>query len=163
MLMRKGVFTLEYAIFYQGAETGQITVEPEGLYYRLSAQCTEPAPGLWRLWGCFGTDSRCLGVLYPETGGLRLERRVSRHGWPILPDCFVLGREREGFRPWRGILEGQELPDAMCKTEGDSLTLAIFAPPEGPVPFAEYVDQMREGELDGRPCLLLDWPVQAEG
>ena len=148
---------MEYSIFYQGAEIGSVTVESDGLYYRLSAACAEPGHGVWRLWGCFGTDSRCLGVLFPGTGGLRLERRVSRHGWPVLPDCFVLGREAEGFRPWRGILEGQELPDAMIKTGGDGgLTLAIFAPPEGPVPFAERVEQMKEAELGGRKCLLLE-------
>ncbi len=152
---------MDCAIFYQGAETGRISIEPDGLYYRLSAACAEPGHGVWRLWGCFGTDSRRLGVLFPETGGLRLERRVSRHSWPILPDGFVLGREREGFRPWRGILEGREIPDAMLRDNADGTqTIAIFAPPEGPVPFAEYIDQMREGELDGRPCLLLDWPPE---
>lgn len=149
---------MDYVIFYQGTETGRISVEPDGLYYQISARCREPGPGLWRLWGCFGTESRCLGVLYPEAGGLHLERRVSRHGWTVLPDSFVLGREAEGFRPWRGELEGQELPDAMVQSGGDGLRLAIFAPPEGPVPFAEYVDQMQERELDGRKCLLLAWP-----
>ena len=147
---------MEYAIFYQGAEIGRAGIEPDGLYYRLSASAAEPGHGVWRLWGCFGTESRCLGVLRPETGGLRLERRVSRHSWPILPDCFVLGRECEGFRPWRGILEGQEVPDAMLRERAGALTLAIFAPPEGPVPFAERISDMREAELDGRPCLLLE-------
>ncbi len=152
---------MEYTIFYQGSEIGCVTVEPEGLYYRLSAACAEPGPGVWRLWGCFGADSRCLGVLYPEAGGLKLERRVSRHSWPVLPESFILGREAEGFRPWRGVIEGQELPDAMVRTEGSgSMTLAIFAPPEGPLPFAERTDQMREGKLGGRSCLLLDWPPE---
>lgn len=150
---------MEYTVFYQGAEVGSAALEPDGLYYRLSAQCREPAHGLWRLWACVGENSRCLGVLFPETGGLKLERRVSRHSWPILPDCFVLGREEAGFRPWRGILEGRELPDAMLRENGDGTqTLAIFAPPEGPVPLAEYVSQMREAELAGRPCLLLELP-----
>jgi hypothetical protein len=45
----------------------------------------------------------------------------------------------------------------MVRTEGSgSMTLAIFAPPEGPLPFAERTDQMREGELGGRKCLLLE-------
>ena len=116
---------MEYTIFYQGSEIGCVTVEPEGLYYRLSAACAEPGHGVWRLWGCFGADSRCLGVLYPEAGGLKLERRVSRHSWAILPEAF-----------------------------------AIFAPPEGPLPFAEQTDRMREAELGGRSCLLLDWPPE---
>ena len=153
---------MEYAIFYQGAEIGHASIEPDGLYYRLSASAAEPGHGLWRLWACFGPESRCVGVLFPETGGLRLERRISRHGRAVLPDCFVLGREREGFRPWRGILDGRELPDAMLRESADGVTLAIFAPPEGPVPFAEYVGQMREAELDGRPCLLLEWPPVEE-
>ena len=135
------------------------SIDPDGLYYHLSASAAEPAHGVWRLWACVGEDSRLVGVLIPETGGLRLEKRVSRHAWPILPDGFVLGREREGFRPWRGVLSGWEVPDAMLRDNADGTqTLAIFAPPEGPVPLAEYVSQMREAEVDGRTCLLLDLP-----
>ena len=152
---------MEYTVFYQGTKFGRAAVEPEGLYVRLSARCPEPCPGIWRLWGCFGEESRCLGVLFPGTGGLRLEKRISRHSWPLLPEGFVLGREREGFRPWRGVIEGQEVPDAMLRENPDGTqTLALFAPPEGPVPFAEYVSQMREAELDGRPCLLLELPIE---
>ncbi len=152
---------MEYTIFYQGREIGSLSLETEGLYYRLSAHCTEPGAGVWRLWGCFGAESRCTGVCFPGTGGLRLEKRVSRHSWPILPDCFVLGREQEGFLPWRGILEGQELPDAMLRPkDAGSRTLAIFPPAQGPVPLAEYLSRMREAELDGRACLLLDWPPE---
>ena len=147
---------MDDTIYFRGTEAGRVSVEPEGLYYRLSASAAEPGPGVWRLWGCFGAESRCLGVLFPGEGGLRLERRVSMHSWAVLPDSFVLGRETEGFRPWRGVLEGQEVPDAMLRTEAGSLTLALFAPPEGPVPFAERVDQMREARLDGRDCLVLE-------
>ncbi len=152
---------MEYTVFYQGAEIGRTVIEPDGLYYRLSAVCAEPGPGVWRLWGCYGADSRCLGVPIPKAGGLGLERRLSRQSQPVLPDCLVLGREQEGFRPWRGVLAGRELPDAMVKTKGNGgLTLAIFAPPEEPLPFAEYTDRMREAELGGRSCLLLDWPPE---
>ena len=150
---------MEYTVFYQGAETGRVTVEPDGLYYRLSASAAEPARGVWRLWACVGEESRLIGVLFPGTGGLRLEKRISRRAWPILPDWFVLGREREGFRPWRGVIEGWEVPDAMRRDNADGTqTLAIVAPPEGPVPLAEYASQMREAGLDGRPCLILDLP-----
>ena len=155
---------MEYTIFYQGAEIGHVTVDPDGLYYRLSATAAEPGHGIWRLWACVGEESCLIGVLFPETGGLRLEKRVSRHAWPVLPDGFVLGREREGFRPWRGVLEAQEVPDAMLRRSADGTrTLAIFTPPEGPVPLAEYVSQMREAEMDGRRCLLLDLPPREEG
>ena len=150
---------LDYPIFYQGAEIGRVTVDPDGLYYRLTASAAEPGRGVWRLWACVGEESRLIGVLFPETGGLRLEKRISRRAWPILPDGFVLGREREGFRPWRGVFEGQEVSDAMLRRSADDArTLAVFAPPEGPVPLAEYVTQMREAEIDGRPCLLPDLP-----
>ena len=153
---------MEYAIFYQGTKIGQAIIEPEGLYYRLSASAAEPGPGVWRLWACVGPDSRLIGVLFPKAGGLGLEKRLSRQSWPIPPQGFVLGREAEGFRPWRGVVEGREVPDAMRRDNADGTqTLAIFAPPEGPVPLAEYVTQMREAELDGRPCLLLDLPPEA--
>jgi len=152
---------MDYVIYAQGTEAGRVSIAPEGLYYRISAQCREPGQGLWRLWGCFGTESRCLGVLAPGAGGLRLERRVSMHSWPVLPESFVLGREAEGFRPWRGSLAGQEIPDAMIRAEsGGGFTLALFVPPEGSVPFAERMDQMREAELDGRECLVLEWPQE---
>ena len=149
---------MDYPIFYRGEALGSLLVEPDGLYYRLSARCREPEErGIWRLWACLEADSRCVGVLAPETGGLRLERRVSRRSWSVMPDCFVLGREREGFLPWRGTLEQEEIPDAMLRAEADgSRTLAIFAPPEGPVPLGEYLSLMREGVLDGRACLLLE-------
>jgi hypothetical protein len=152
---------LEYTIFFQGKEIGHASIEPDGLYYLVSASAAEPAPGVWRLWACVGEDSRLVGVLCPETGGLRLKKRVSRHAWPILPDGFVLGREREGFRPWRGEAEGWEVPDAMLRDNADGTqTLALFVPPEGPVPLAEYISQMREAVIDGRQCLLLDLPVE---
>ena len=154
---------MDYTVFFQGAEIGHVTVDPDGLYYHLSASAAEPAHGVWRLWACVGEESRLVGVLIPETGGLRLEKRVSRHAWPILPDGFVLGREREGFRPWRGVLSGWEVPDAMLRDNADGTrTIALFAPPEGPVPLAEYVSQMREAEVDGRTCLLLDLPPREE-
>ena len=77
--------------------------------------------------------------------------------------CFTLGREIEGFRPWRGSLEGCEIPHALLRGNDDGTqTLALFPPAEGPVPLAEYVPQMREGEVVGQPCLLLEWPRPIE-
>ncbi|MBQ6159931.1 MAG: hypothetical protein IJK24_03180 [Oscillospiraceae bacterium] len=180
---------MDEQIYFRGTALGQWTAAAEGLYWRFSARCEDPEPGVWRLWACFGEgdrpadetacsadnlsansarpvdgsvpETRLLGVCFPGAGGLRLERRVSRQSWPLLPEAVVLGREAEGFRPWRGRLAGCELPDAMLRENGDGTrTLALFAPPEGPVPLAEQVSQMREAELDGRPCLLLDWPPQ---
>ena len=151
---------MEYPIFCQGMEIGRVTLAEDGLYYRLSARCAEPDRGIWRLWGCFGPESRCLGVCVPVPDGLGLEKRVSRRNWPALPAAFVLGRESEGFRPWRGVIEDQEIPDALLRENADGTrTLAVFAPPEGPVPLAERVSEMREGELDGRACLLLELPL----
>ena len=198
---------MDEQIYFRGTALGQWSAAAEGLYWRFSARCEDPEPGVWRLWACFGEgdrpadetacsadnlsaepghapdgpvcsaddlsansarpvdgsvpETRLLGVCFPGAGGLRLERRVSRQSWPLLPEAVVLGREAEGFRPWRGRLAGCELPDAMLRENGDGTrTLALFAPPEGPVPLAEQVSQMREAELDGRPCLLLDWPPQ---
>lgn len=151
---------MEYPIFYHGEETGRITVEPDGLYYQLSAHCAEPGPGIWRLWGCVGFEGRCLGVCIPSGNSLGLEKRVSRRSWPDLPEGFVLGQEADGFLPWRGVVAEQTIPDAMLRENADGTqTLAIFPPADGPVPLAEYVSQMREAELGGRSCLLLDLPL----
>ena len=49
----------------------------------------------------------------------------------------------------------------LIATDG-SQTLALFPPAEGPVPLAEYVPQMGEGEIAGQPCLFLELPEKFE-
>ena len=63
---------------------GSVSIREEGLYRVISAR-VGLRPGVQRLWLCSGTQGACLGVLAPEAGFLRLEKRLSRAAWAALP------------------------------------------------------------------------------
>ena len=63
---------------------GGVSIREEGLYRVISAR-VGLRPGVQRLWLCSGTQGACLGVLAPEAGFLRLEKRLSRAAWAALP------------------------------------------------------------------------------
>ena len=65
-------------------EIGVVSIREEGLYHVVTAR-VRPRPGVQRLWLCSGGQGSCLGVLAPETGILRLEKRLSRQSWAALP------------------------------------------------------------------------------
>ena len=148
---------MEETILWQGTAVGKVRIEPEGLYWRLKAQCERPETGVLRLYGAEDFRSEPFGVLVPENGVLKLNKALSRHGIPSLPARWILGREAEGFRPWAGAVEGQQISDAMiCPgSEPDSVLLAVPAAPE-PVPLAEYASEMESRQLDGRSWLVLE-------
>lgn len=148
---------MEETIWYQGRAAGQIRAEADGLYWTLEARCECPERGVLRLYGADGFRSEPFGVFVPEEGVLTLRRSLSRHAVPSLPARWLLGREAEGFRPWAGSVEDQQIPDAMiCPvTEPDAVLLAVAADAE-PVPLAEYASVMEPRRLGGRDYLVLE-------
>ena len=148
---------MEETIRYHGAAVGQVRIEEAGLYWHLDARCECPADGVLRLYGVEGFRSEPFGVFVPEAGVLTLQKSVSRHSAPALPTRWLLGREAEGFRPWAGSVEGQEILDGMiCPgADPDSVLLAVSAETE-PVPLAEYASVMEPRRLDGRNYLALE-------
>ena len=156
---------MEVPIYYRGEEAGTLTVTADGLYWQLTGFCRIPAREILRLYGAEGLGSEPFGVLLPEGVGLQLHRRLSKHSCPVLPSRWIAGRECEGFRPWRGAVEDQEIPDAMLRADPDGQTLALPVDRE-PIPLAEYAPQMEPMTLNGRAYLALklrDWvPVMPD-
>ena len=72
---------MDVPIYIDGREAGRLRAEREGLYTRLRAECGMRG-GLTRLWLHGGGQSRYLGLLAPEGGQLRLEKRLSRASLP---------------------------------------------------------------------------------
>ena len=141
-------------IFYRGKEVGRLTVNPDGLYWQLTAWCDFAAEGVQRLYGAEGLRSEAFGVLSPAGKGMSFHRRLSQRACPTLPHLWIAGRECEGFRPWQGRVEDQRLTDAMLRQTEDGHLLAIPTDLE-PMPLAEYVPQMRPITLNGREYLTL--------
>ena len=147
---------MEYPIFYGGKEAGLLTVNPDGLYWQMSAWCEYSAEGVQRLYGAEGLHAEPFGVFAPVgTGGLSFHRRLSRHTCPKLPELWIAGRECEGFRPWLGTIEDQHLTDAMLRQSEDGQLLAIPTDLE-PIPLSEYAPQMQPTTLNGREYLTLE-------
>ena len=70
---------------YNGTErVGTLSVRREGLYAVFRAELPL-RDGLQRLWLCGEEESFCLGVLQPQGGRLRLEKRLSRAACAALP------------------------------------------------------------------------------
>jgi len=76
---------MEIPVYIGGAEAGRLTLAREGLYLVLRADC-EARPGFVRLWLHGAGGSAYLGLLAPEDGRLRLERRYTRAAAAALPE-----------------------------------------------------------------------------
>ena len=145
---------MDAPIYDCGMEIGRLTAVSDGLYWQLTAFCRTDRREVLRLYGVTGLRSEAFGVLLPEGVGLQLHRRLSKHACPVLPEQWTVGREAEGFRPWRGRIEDQEIPDALLRQEAEGHTLALPADRE-PLPLAEYAPHMEPITLDGREYLTL--------
>ena len=146
---------MEYPILYQGREVGRLTAAQDGLYWQLTAWCESFAQGVQRLYGAMEFSARPFGVLAPAGSGLSLHRRISRHTCPKLPELWTAGRELQGFRPWRGSLEGQRIDDALLAQTPEGCMLALPGDGEA-LPLAEYAPQMQPLTLGSREYLTLE-------
>lgn len=78
-----GVF-MDYDIYYNGSVCGKLRVEREGLLTVFSADC-EMHDGVLRLYVC-GKCAKSLGVMQPDDGRLRLEKRLTANEVKALPE-----------------------------------------------------------------------------
>lgn len=92
---------MEIPVLEEGKSVGALTIRREGLYTCFEALLPARA-GLQRLWLCGETGAVCLGLLTPETDGLRLRRRFSRaelRDFPVPPLCASLSEPSEKRAP----------------------------------------------------------------
>ena len=74
---------------YDGREVvGTLRVRREGLYAVFRAELPR-REGLRRLWLCGRAESVCFGVLEPQGGLLRLEKKLSRAACASLPEPLL--------------------------------------------------------------------------
>ncbi len=152
---------MEFPIGSQAGQVGVVRLEREGLYCRVQAKCRDLGPGVHRLWGIYGTESRPLGVFCPEDGDLALERRLSARQLGS-PEAFVAGRALRGWRPWQGRLGGREIPWGRMGPDG----LALPLTPGADLPWVAHMGALAPLELeDGHwvivPPALWDAPDPA--
>ena len=119
---------LQFPVLDGGKTVGQCTLLEDGLYWQIRCRCEEMM-GVVRLYA----GSRCVGVPEPAEGGLVLQRRVSRSGWPELPPksgCFTLSP----MEPWQGKAAGLSMPAGFCQKDGEMTTVRFPFSPDLPCP-----------------------------
>ena len=86
-----GVFEIK-----DGANSvGKVTVEQQGLYYRISCRCHLTGKGMHRLMVCCNEKQEDLGTLVPMDGAFGIEKRipVKRLGEGI-PEFMLMSKDR---------------------------------------------------------------------
>ena len=80
---------MEYTVFDRGAAVGSASAERRGLYWHIAAECRMETDRIVRLYAHDGEKRVRLGVLMPEGGALRLERRLAADVFSFTPQTRV--------------------------------------------------------------------------
>ena len=80
---------MEYTVFDRGAAVGSASAERRGLYWHIAAECRMETERIVRLYAHDGEKRVRLGVLMPEDGALRLERRLAADAFSFTPQTRV--------------------------------------------------------------------------
>ena len=80
---------MEYTVLDCGAAVGSASAERRGLYWNIAAECRMETDRIVRLYAHDGEKSVRLGVLMPEGGALRLERRLAADAFSFTPQTRV--------------------------------------------------------------------------
>lgn len=80
---------MEYTVFDRGAAVGSASAERRGLYWHIAAECRMETDRIVRLYAHDGEKNVRLGVLMPEDGALRLERRLAADVFSFTPQTRV--------------------------------------------------------------------------
>lgn len=145
---------MELEIFYLGRPVGRMTIEQQGLYYRISAECRPQTQAVLRLYLISGLHCRSLGAMLYENGQFRLKTCLSHH--LLAPEkltAAVVGQAHgDGFCPWRGELDGAVVDHALL-SEQEGLTLALKETED--FPLLGWLPYCRRTSLDGEDYLTL--------
>ena len=133
-----------------GRQTGELTVERQGLYLEFEVRSALPDGQLWRAWAIGELGAVYLGVLEPQGDTGRLHRRISCReaagtgrllrgelllrktaGWQAAARPEILART-----PWlRKKLRGK--PAGWARRTGECLEIALPLDPGQPFPLPE--------------------------
>lgn len=146
---------MELEVYEQGRAAGTLTITREGLYHRIEAVCRPRQTCILRLYVWNGAQCRCLGVLCPEDGAFTLRKRRSAAELPFSPQTAVLGREDKGFLPWRGELDGAQIPHGYRKSDPGGELYAIPWQEDGDFPLPQRIRRAAQGRVCEESCILL--------
>ena len=143
---------MQVEIFEAGAPVGTLELTRQGLYQAAEAVCRPRRAGVNRLYLWKGRTPYCLGVPLPEGDGFTLRRRLSAASLPFAPETAVLGREEDGWLPWRGSFAGETVESGWLKPSPEGMLLAVA---DGSPCAETLAGRVREEEaltLGGTPC-----------
>lgn len=162
-------------ILWNEAQTGELTLEPEGLYTRFAARCRVPE-GLWYLWLIGDRGELRLGVLEPEDGSFALRRHCSTRttaplGTVLRGEVRSASREETDWEQvpeperqssWLRQLRGQK--EVWRRTEEGRTYLAVPYDKEKTFPLVPLFCFARVRQVRGRTCAVFTfdsggWPL----
>ena len=85
-------------VTYMSITVGQIHFTVEGLYWRYEGNLNMNQDGIYRIYGCCGSDLINLGVCRPDRGIWRISGRISTKTIDPLNTSFVVNAEAAAQR-----------------------------------------------------------------
>lgn len=100
-----------FSVRFEDRLAGQVRIEEDGLYKKVSCRCTVPAGPVYRLWLYSGTARKNLGVLFPDGDGFCLERRIPAGGLSLEDAQFyLLTPDSQVPRRFVPVVSGEPFP-----------------------------------------------------
>ena len=165
--MEMKALTGAYPILEGEKVTGTLEVSPEGGYLRFRASCRASGRELRRLWVRGPSGEADLGVLTPEGGLWRLDRRFSpaelrKLGLEEIAACFLRGSSPAGWttEPSPGRLFADATLRRLCASARGALTrqgeegLLLALPLTEPFPLLPAFCLGTLRVLEGKPYLV---------
>ena len=165
--MDMAALTGVYPIMDGDEAQGTLEVSPQGGYLRFRAACRAQGGELLRLGVRSGEKEADLGILVPEEGRWRLDRRFSPAalrslGIETLNACFLRRRAPAGWlpEPEPGRLFGDAILRRLCAGLSGALTcrerrgLQLALPLTEPFPLLPAFCLGSLRQLEGRPYLV---------
>ena len=117
---------MKYPLIINGSVSGSLTLEQDGLYTVVEAECPENREELVRLWIHGNGKCAYLGVMQPWSGGLYFRRRLSRSEAAHFPPVeYASDTGCDGKTEERSAeLSGGEDPAEPQEESGDLLWLS---------------------------------------
>lgn len=142
---------------YNGRACGLATLRREGLYVQVTCDSEPVTDEIVRAYLTGAGGQAALGVLVPESGRLRLRRRMAASQLPgeDFTSVRIAGRE-DAWTPWEGEIAGQTVPGARVRVEnGRRLAALPYSPRAAFVPMG-VMRRCKPLTLEGEPYLALD-------
>ncbi|MFI3312912.1 MAG: hypothetical protein R3Y62_03410 [Eubacteriales bacterium] len=154
---------MEIEITFAQTVCGTATVQPDGLYQIIRCDCKMVSGDLLRCYGIVGENIHCFGVLAPEGGRLKLEKRMSNRQWTDWKDChFVASKEPPALEspwlPWQGRLYDRQVTNALAQTRDGVTEIALPYSMEEAFDYMEFFCMLTPKNIGGKMYLTCPLP-----